>query len=410
MEVIAVLTTCVEISKIVFNIVGGGNEFYEKVKPLLRMLPVVGGALRMFDSDDDSLSAKERREILDGISRLQECTNDMARDINEKIEWQTLKLQYSPAIERIKLGMEYLLGGYSQESNKADEPEDKKHKREMFREKLKSLCANENMALSVQKLISGLRGGSRTGGNDLTDNIFQIFYERSVGNRHQMVGLAERMMQLLASGMLIVITVDTLKYGQNGGQTTAERYEVDWELCCENVKAAIDRCTNNVKENIEADMREELLKKGEGLKTNASPLAERLSHKFEEKYDWLEYFISIYLTKDPIGPKYLCHAGDVAICEVNNMCGVVFYRLKDDRPQFACQTMQTLDIIRSDPELINPQKALENLCKKLDDEKIGWWGLLCVHDRFRAVGGSCQMKCSFARDFGIHLNKFVLLK
>jgi len=409
MEALVVLATCVEVGSLVCSIVKSGNEFYKKVKPLLRMLPVVGDALRMFDSDSVALSDEERSDILDRIASLQEYTNDVARDINEKIEWQTMKIQYSPAIERIKLGMEYLLGGYSRESNKADEKEGQKHKRQIFKDKLELLCGNEKMALSVRALISGLRGGSRIGDNEFADDIFQIFYKQCVGNRPQMVGLAERMMQLLANGMLIVVTVDSLKYGQNGGKTAAESYEADWERCCENVKGAIDRCTNNVKENIEADVRE-ALKKGEGPKTNPSSLSDRLSEKFEEKYDWLEHFICIYLTKDPIGPKYLCHAGDAVICEVNNMCGVVFYREKDERPQFSSETMNTLDIIRADREQNNPQKALENIRNTLDARKIGWWGLLCVHDRFRPVGGSYRLRCSFARDFGTHLNKFVLLK
>ena len=142
MEVLVVLATCVEVGTLVCNIVQGGNEFFKKVKPLLKLLPVVGDVLRQFDSDG-VLSTDERADILERISRLEQSTNDVVRDINEKIEWQTMKLQYSPAIERIKLGMEYLLGGYCSDPNRADEAEDEKHKREIFKSKLKSLCANE---------------------------------------------------------------------------------------------------------------------------------------------------------------------------------------------------------------------------------------------------------------------------
>jgi len=174
---------------------------------------------------------------LDGIS-------NGIRNLESKINWVGIEIQYSEVVRRIKMGMEYLK--YATEARN-------ENAYIFWMKNLSDLCGSQRMNLAVRALKDGLIGKGM-----FQKSILDGLYSDTGGDRPKLKVMAARLVQLMTSGMMLVVIEESSKEGKEAGECFAEIYEGELREVLTSVPTEIQKCVTNFKVNLHEDLRKEL--------------------------------------------------------------------------------------------------------------------------------------------------------
>lgn len=221
-------------------------------------LRVLIGNFRPDSKHEEILGFKELSKKIDLVR------NDI-KDLENLIRSELAELQYANAVNRIESGVEY----FHDIRNVSDASE-----RLIYQ---KSLCANENCALSVKALLDGL-----TRGGLFASSILDKLYDRTGGTRPRISALATRVLRLVCGGIMVISPYETMMHGVNEAALITEGLYRRLNEARFKVQSTLDRCQNDFRGNMLNDLNRYL---GAGGSNEA--LVTKISEFMRVKYDWL---------------------------------------------------------------------------------------------------------------------------
>lgn len=196
-------------------------------------LLVLIGNFRPDSKHEEILGFKELSKKIDLVR------NDI-KDLENLIRSELAELQYADAVNRIESGVEY----FHDIRNVSDASE-----RLIYQNELKSLCANENCALSVKALLDGL-----TRGGLFASSILDKLYDRTGGNRPRIGALATRVLRLVCGGIMVISPYETMIHGANEAALITEGLYRRLNEARFKVQSTLDRCQNDFRGNMLNDL------------------------------------------------------------------------------------------------------------------------------------------------------------
>jgi len=227
------------------------------------------------------------------------------------MNWAVIEIQYSEVVRRINMGMEYL-----KRANEARAAGNESGYISWMND-LSELCNGQQMNLAIRALRDGLIGKEM-----FQKSILDGLYSETSGDRPKLTAMAARLIQLMISGMMLVVVVKSYKEGKEGGERFARIFPGELLEVQASVTTEIQRCVDNFEENLKEDLRKELLA---GDKNEQ--IVQRLMKKIEVKYDFKEMVVLIY--NDIAGfEKHKFGGPGVDILHFHGRCGIVFHSNK----------------------------------------------------------------------------------
>jgi len=254
--------------------------------------------------------------ILEG--KLDEVSSQLI-DLEHKIDWTASDIQYAQVVRRINSGVKYLKN--ASEAKSAG----KEREYQYWMGQLSFFSIVHKMKDAVKFLKNGLTG-------ILKKNILEGLFNLTCGDRPELIKTAAILIQLLVSGMMVVVALE----GFNESKDEVERYVKIYERELREVQASatreIQKCVDNFIDNLREDLRLELMTGDQNEES-----AERLMKKIDEKYDFKEMVVLIY--NDIVGfDKHTFGGQHLNILHFNGKCGIIF--CADKRGQCSSPQLQ----------------------------------------------------------------------
>ena len=345
------------------------------------------GLIEAFLPDKQFEAIMHQFELLH--KEIQQVRDDI-KELEKTIKWESTKLQYADVVSRIDLGMEFC----KQIGRNKHDPTTRQH----YEERLVELCGDESMLLAIRVLLNGV-----TGGGEFRNNIFETFYEHSWGDRPKTAKIGGRIIQLVSGGLMAQMTFETLQRGKEGADEIAEMFRGRLDDVNRSVRAAIDRCTDNFKVNMQHDI-ETVIE--ENHTQSNTDILHVLSGKLSEKYDWLRLDCMV-CNKKGIDEQAL-DGSWIDKLDYFDKCAVVFYVDGEIPPKYSGRKEEVDSIVRSNDGQSNARHALDHISGELKKKGIDWWGIACVKRHIELEGRATGAVYSFVN--GKHLTMLVLLK
>ena len=347
----------------------------------------VKGLIQAFLPDQQFIAIMHQFELLH--KEIQQVRDDI-KELEKTIKWESTKLQYAKVVSQIELAMELCkhIG-----CNKPDSAT-----RKDYEERLVGLCGDESMLLAIRVLLSGI-----TGDGEFRNSIFETFYEHSWGDRPKTAKIGGRLIQLVCGGLMAQMTFETIKRGKQGADEIAEMFRGRLDDVNRSVRAALDRCTDNFKANMQHDL--ETVVEENHTQSNKD-IVHILSGKLSAKYDWLRLYCMV-CDKKSIDE----HALDGSRVEKLNYfdkCAIVFYVDGETPLKYAGRKEEVDSIVQSNDGQSNARHTFDHISRELEKRGIGWWGIACVKRYIGLEGHGTGAVRTWEN--GKHLTMCVLIK
>ena len=314
--------SCIDVIKI-------GTNLCQILTSLLRKLCCYGKSIPCVGS---FLAIVERMLPVEGsksvIRLLQKLSEQINAELESKINWAAIKLQYCDIATKIETGMEYL--SKLLESVTDDE-------RTRYEERLKALCSNETMTIAVRNLVKALAPGEDLLQNDILESIYPL----TRGHRGKFDSLCKRFLQLFVGGVAVILFYETLVRGEEAASEMNTLFDGDAEKLMRRFEAFRKRYKDCFRENMVTDLNEVI----DGEMSNKDAV-KYLSNLLREKYDWLETYSIV--CKESMFIDYDFTGDHVKSLERKNRFGVIFYR---EIPEGTAIRYSTTSITHDDSRL-----------------------------------------------------------
>lgn len=209
-----------------------------------RSIPYVGATLT---SVKGMLPDEDSKKVISLLQNLSEEIKMVRHDISEletKIKWEAVKLQYCDVVTKIELGMEYL-SHISKPANVGSKIN--------FEKRLKKLCSNESMTLALKHLVKGL-----TGEGLFHNNILVAMHRETRGDRGKVQLMCIRFLQLFSGGLAVIAAYETLERGEDAALEMKAMFEIDSENLSQYFEAVQKMCKDCFIDFMREDLRKVL--------------------------------------------------------------------------------------------------------------------------------------------------------
>jgi len=315
-------------------------------------LPIIGAGLSVVASifglaglilRSTSKSAMEIQ--LENLHNKLSIISDDIREMGLNLKWDEMISRHHASSTTIANGVEYL----KLATGAVDEV--------TYKHWLKNLydlsgTDQQRMKSAVYDLKVSLTDGGVHG-----QSMLETLYTSTEGDRGKIKAVATRVIQLLASGMMIVVITEHHQGGDAAGRNFAEVYQNYMRDIERNTTAVLQRCENDFKANLKIDLEKELRRGG-----GNQDIVQRLSAKIDTKYDFMDMMVIVY--NDIAGFSEHCICGSqVNVLHVNAKCGTVFYQRKTAKQSSRKET--ALQIVRSLAELHGENSLAQKIWHKI---------------------------------------------
>jgi len=268
--------------------------------------------------------------------KLKTISNDV-KDLEKIMNWVGEEIiGYYEVVRLIDFGMEYLQCatdtrklpkvGQKQTRKRPKVSQEQTYIDRM--DQLVELSNDQGMILTVDMLKMVLSG---TG--ELEEETLYSIYCRTGGDRRKLAIMAARLVQLMISGMILVVVIKNYVEGTDEGERAAKRYHLEIGEVRESLTNLFRKCAQNFKSYLQNDLRTELL-----TDSNPQDSVGILINLLKLKYNYLELVVIIrddcFERVPDIGRNCIYQLS------VNGKCGFVFYANKRLGTQDAEQTLK----------------------------------------------------------------------
>ena len=362
------------------------GEALSAVSGVFAIFGAVIGLIQAFLPDKQFEAIMHQFELLH--KEIQQVRDDI-KELEKTIKWETTELQYADAASRIEMAMEFCKFIGQNKHNPTT--------RQDYVERLEGACKDEKVVVAIRVLLNGV-----TGEGDFRNSIFETFYDHTWGNRPKTAKLGGRLIRLICGGLMAQMTFETIKRGQRGVDEIAEMFRGSSDAVNRSVRAAIDRCTDNFKANMQHDV-EKVVEENHTRSTKE--IVDTLSGKLSEKYDWLRLYCLV-CDKKSIDERAL-DGSRVEKLNYYDKCAVVFYVDKETPLKYVGRKEEVDSVVHSTGGQKNPRHALDHISRELEKRGIGWWGIACIKRYVHLYGRGTDAVRTWDNE---HLTMCVLIK